>query len=202
MSNLPPPPGGAPPPPPPGGGDFPPPPPPPGGAFAPPPAAGYQQPYGQATVGAPYASFGVRLGAFIIDGLIVAAFNIPGWIVLFTGPKEIDVCPGDETSLCEVPTDTTTAIAFVLFGVAIIAGLVYYSVLNGRGATIGKRSLGIRVADINTGQPIGTGRGVGRYFASLLSAIPCYLGYFWMLWDDKSQCWQDKMVSSVVVRDR
>jgi uncharacterized RDD family membrane protein YckC len=151
----------------------------------------------------PFASFGARLGAFIIDLLIVAAFNIPGWLVLFTGPKEIDVCPGDETSLCEVPTDGTLAIAFILYGLAIIGGIVYYAVLDGkRGATVGKRAVGIKVVDIHTGQPIGTARGVGRYFAKILAAIPCYLGFLWMLWDDKSQCWQDKMVSDYVVRDR
>jgi uncharacterized RDD family membrane protein YckC len=37
-------------------------------------------------------------------------------------------------------------------------------------------------------------------FASFISANVFYLGYLWMLWDDKKQTWQDKVVTSVVVR--
>ena len=59
--------------------------------------------------------------------------------------------------------------------------------------------MGIRVYDFSQGGPIGYGRGVGRHFARILSAIPCYLGYFWMLWDKEKQCWHDKLVTSIVV---
>jgi uncharacterized RDD family membrane protein YckC len=29
----------------------------------------------------------------------------------------------------------------------------------------------------------------------------CFLGYLWMLWDDKNQTWHDKVVNSVVIVD-
>ena len=35
---------------------------------------------------------------------------------------------------------------------------------------------------------------------SIISAWPCYLGYLWMLWDDRRQTWQDKVANSIVVR--
>jgi len=35
--------------------------------------------------------------------------------------------------------------------------------------------------------------------AKILSAIPCLLGYFWMLWDPQKQTWHDKIVGSIVV---
>jgi uncharacterized RDD family membrane protein YckC len=156
--------------------------------------------------GGQLAGFGVRLGAALIDGLIVAAFNIPAWIALQVGPTKIDDCPSSVSEnpldLCEVPTGGTWAMAIALYLAAFIAAVVYFSVMEGKGATVGKKALGIRVADVNTGQAIGTGRGVGRYFGRIVSAIPCYLGFLWMLWDDKNQTWHDKMVSSVVVRDR
>ena len=61
--------------------------------------------------------------------------------------------------------------------------------------------VGIRVVDATTMQPgIGSGRAIGRYFAHFLSAIPCGLGYFWMLWDQDKQTWHDKIVSTKVVR--
>ncbi len=67
------------------------------------------------------------------------------------------------------------------------------------GQTVGKRAMSIRVIDSDTGGAIGTGRAVVRYFARWLSAIPCLLGYFWMLWDSDKQTWHDKLSSAVVV---
>jgi uncharacterized RDD family membrane protein YckC len=86
-----------------------------------------------------------------------------------------------------------------LIGIAI--GLAYYTYFEGgpSGQTIGKRAVGIRVYDFTQGGPIGYPRAIGRYFARWLSAIPCLLGYFWMLWDKENQCWHDKLVSDVVV---
>ncbi|MBV8066059.1 MAG: RDD family protein [Actinobacteria bacterium] len=84
---------------------------------------------------------------------------------------------------------------------AVVVGLTYYGWLEGSasGQTVGKRGMGIRVYDIRGRGPIGFGRGVGRYFARILSAIPLFLGYFWMLWDAESQTWHDKLVGTVVV---
>jgi uncharacterized RDD family membrane protein YckC len=84
-----------------------------------------------------------------------------------------------------------------------LIGIAYYGGLEGgaTGQTLGKRALGIRVVDAATGlPPIGIGRGIGRYFARILSAIPCALGYFWMLWDDRKQTWHDKLVRTYVVK--
>ena len=211
MSNVPPPPppgGGFPPPPPPGGGFTPPPP--AGGGFTP-PAQGYSAPGGGYTpsggYGAPRASFGARLGAAIIDGIITSLFWIPGVIYLFVGPTKIDDCPDTDSfepgDICEVPTGSTLGIAIALWVAALIAMVIYWSKLDGNSQTVGKKALGIRVVDATTGQPIGTGRGVGRFFSrQFLSGAVCALGYLWMLWDDQKQTWHDKIVSSVVVRDQ
>src|SRR4029453_11128252 len=69
-------------------------------------------------------------------------------------------------------------------------GLLYYGYLEGSnsGQTVGKRALGIRVIDFGTGGPIGFGPAVIRYLGRIVSAIPCFLGYFWMLWDKERQC--------------
>ena len=153
----------------------------------------------------PYANFGLRLGAFIIDSIIVGAMWLPGRIFLQVGPSEITDCPdgfgNGQFDLCEVPTGGTWAITLVLWAAAFAGTLAYFGILEGqRGQTIGKKVLNLRTQDAVTGEVIGTGRAIGRYFARILSAIPCYLGYLWMLWDDKNQTWQDKIVSSVVVK--
>ena len=85
-----------------------------------------------------------------------------------------------------------------------LAGLVAFVVLWSKklgttGQSWGKKALNIKVLDAQTGQPIGQGRAVGRYFAQILSALPCYLGFLWPLWDDKKQSFHDKIVGTVVV---
>ena len=82
------------------------------------------------------------------------------------------------------------------------AALVFYwARLEGRtGQSLGSKALGITVVDAATGQPIGGGRAIGRFFARILSGFLCYLGYFWMLWDPQKQTWHDKLANSVVVK--
>jgi hypothetical protein len=35
---------------------------------------------------------------------------------------------------------------------------------------------------------------------SNLSALPCFLGFFWMLWDRRKRTWHDMVANSLVVR--
>lgn len=207
----PPPPGNQPPPPPPPAPGFPPPPPP--GGFGGPPPAGYSTTYGtpSPTVGQ-YAGVGARLGALLLDGLIVGLLFVPAIIALAAGPTKVTSCSidsqgnvtiGEEINgICEVPTGGTIAAAALLGLVALVGGLLYHSVLVGdSGQTLGNRALGIRIVDAATGQPIGRGRALGRYlFAVFISGNLCALGYLWALWDSRKQTWQDKVVSSVVVK--
>jgi uncharacterized RDD family membrane protein YckC len=153
-----------------------PPPPPPPATSAPPP--GYV-PYGEHLGGQlVYAGFWIRFLAAFVDGILIGiAVSIVGGIV------GVD---GNGVNLLN-----------------ILAGVAYYGTLEGgdTGQTLGKKICGIRVVDATSGQPgIGVGRGIGRYFARWLSAIPLLLGYFWMLWDARNQCWHDKLASTVVVK--
>ncbi|MGH9135815.1 MAG: RDD family protein [Acidimicrobiales bacterium] len=206
------------------------PPPPPGGEYPPPqpgypqpgyPQPGYQQPGyqyqphppGYGAPAAQYASFGARLGALIIDGLITGAFAIPAVIALQAGPTVTEPCRVDEAgdidvfgegpnnAICEVPSGGTWAIFALLMVAAVVGALFYWAKLEGgRGQTVGKKAVGIATVDAQTGMPIGAGRAVGRYFARILSGGVCFLGYLWPLWDPQKQTWHDKLVNSVVVK--
>ncbi len=82
----------------------------------------------------------------------------------------------------------------------LLLGIAYYTYLEGSsGQTVGKKALGIRVVDIDGGGSIGFGRAFIRYIGRIVSAIPLFLGYFWMIWDKEKQTWHDKFASSVVV---
>lgn len=172
--------------------------------------AGYQPPsaYGSASQRA-YAGFGARLGARILDMLIVAAMMIPAIIIgVVLLRLAFDDCFSvenfDGTTSIECPDGALKVGPLIGAILAYVAGavvaLAIYCRWVGRGQTPGMKATGIRVVDAQTSDPIGTGRAVGRYFASILSGIPCYLGYLWMLWDPNKQTWHDKMVNSVVVR--
>lgn len=164
------------------------------------PPQGYV-PYDATQMGPQYAGFGARLGAYIIDGLIAALFAIPTIAVLFGGPSHIDTCTiDDELRLCEVPDNSTVAVAIALGVVALAIYLTLYARMVGKGQSWGHKAVNVRVVDASTGQPIGTGRAVGRFFGRYLSAIPCYLGFLWALWDGKKQTWHDKLTNSVVVK--
>jgi len=90
-----------------------------------------------------------------------------------------------------------------LFAVALIAILVwnFYNLYRGgkTGSRWGQKILGIRMVQEATGQPIGGGLAIARYFLHIIDGIPCYIGYLWPLWDAKKQTFADKILSSVVI---
>jgi uncharacterized RDD family membrane protein YckC len=122
----------------------------------------------------PRASFGRRLVAALLDGIVLA-----------------------------IPNSILNAVLGRYGGGAISLALAiaYFGYLEGSpsGQTVGKRALGIRVVDFNTGGPIGFGRAVVRFVGRYVSFIACFLGYLWMLWDKEKQTWHDKFASDVVV---
>jgi uncharacterized RDD family membrane protein YckC len=166
-------------------------------------------PYGYA-VGQGYgiprvlAGFWQRVGATIIDGLILGVPGaIVGGIFFALSPTEQRPCSiNGRRALCEGPTDA--AIAVILLAsvvIGVLSVILYYGQLEGKtGQTVGKRALGIKTVRTLTGEPPGVGRAIGRTFAHYLSALPCYLGYLWMLWDRDKQTWHDKISDTVVIK--
>lgn len=80
---------------------------------------------------------------------------------------------------------------------------VLYSILlwvNWHGQTIGKRAMGIKVVRTD-GKPLDYPEAVIRYLAYLISAIPFFLGFLWIIWDEKKQGWHDKLAKTLVVKE-
>lgn len=116
-----------------------------------------------------------RLGAFLIDGLLVSI--VAGLL-------------------------TTVLHGNLRGGLPVLVSLVYFTVLEGGpgGAGAGKRALGLRVVDKNTGAPIGYPRAFVRWLTRIISAMAFFIGYLWMLGDSERQCWHDKLAGDVVIR--
>ena len=129
----------------------------------------------------------------------------PALIALFAGPKKIDYCSSnlnfEEGSLCEVPNSTSIALMVGLGAIGVIAFMVLYcKKVGSTGQSWGHKAVGLRVVDAQSGAAIGGGRAFGRYLARIISAIPCYLGFLWPLWDQRKQTFHDKIVGTVVLK--
>ena len=132
----------------------------------------YQPPAGTGPSG-PRASFGRRLVAAIIDGILLGIVGAIFYAISRT-------------------------LGYV---VQLLLTIAYLTYLEGSpsGQTVGKKAMGIRVIDFRTGGSIGYGRAFIRWIGRYVSAIACLLGYFWMLWDKEKQTWHDKFANDVVV---
>jgi uncharacterized RDD family membrane protein YckC len=87
-------------------------------------------------------------------------------------------------------------------GPFILVELVYFTYFHATsaGQSIGNRILGIRVLDADTGRSLPYARAFVRALMSTLSALPCFLGFFWMLWEPRKRTWHDIVADSLVVR--
>ncbi|GAC1685468.1 MAG: hypothetical protein PVS2B1_05380 [Candidatus Dormibacteraceae bacterium] len=187
----PPPPGNDPPPPPPSGG-YPPPPPP--GGYMPPPAGGYGAGYApQAT----YGGFWIRFVAIFIDGIIIA---IPIFIVAMIFGVAAGLTSGRSSDATATANAASTGLVGLIYLIALFIHLGYFIFFWGRGQTVAMRLFHLRVADANTGAPIGYGRAALRYLGYIISALVCYIGLIWAAFDARKQGWHDKIANTVVLQ--
>lgn len=184
-------------------------------SFGAPPPPGYQ-PYsapagGYGPGGTPagqfgeIASFGVRLGGWLLDsllyGLLALVFAIPGGILIFNDIDTNCVSVGDEL-FCNDDFGGGIFGGLALIGVGILViAFIYLRALAKSGQTWGRKIVGIKVIKELDGTPPGWGKALGRQlFASFISAQIIYIGYLWMLWDDKKQTLHDKVAGTHVIR--
>jgi hypothetical protein len=87
-------------------------------------------------------------------------------------------------------------------GPFVLVDLVYFTFFHATtaGQSIGDRIMGIRVLDAATGRSLPYVRAFTRALMSNLSALPLFLGYFWMLWEPRKRTWHDIVADSLVVR--
>jgi uncharacterized RDD family membrane protein YckC len=165
-------------------------------------------PQSQGIAGLPLASWGTRLGAWFIDGLILTVPAVLVFGVLGVGALGI----GDDDN----GTSFWVLVGSALLGVVIFAvlALIYAPTTMARqgehnGQTWGKQLLGIRVVR-DSGEPMTfwwaalrevgiKGLAVG-IASTIIPFIPWFLNFFWPLWDDENRALHDMVVSTHVVR--
>ena len=135
-----------------------------------------------------YVGFWNRLWATVIDGIILSFISFPVLVAIY-GWDYFDV---DKTGWIAGPADFM--ITWVFPAVIVILFWIW------KQATPGKMVFSAKIVDAKTGGKPGTGQYIGRYFGYILSAIPLFLGYIWVAFDDRKQGWHDKLAGTVVVR--
>ncbi len=154
------------------------------------------------------ASWGSRLGAYLIDGLVIL---IPALILFFLlVAGAVGIGGGDE----DVTTGAAIGAVILWFLLLSVIYLLYAPLLMARhgaknGQTWGKQVVNIRVIRDN-GQPYNFGYAALREVvlkflavniaSSIIPLIPWFLNYFWPLWDDQNRALHDMVASSHVVR--
>ncbi|MFJ6048129.1 RDD family protein [Streptomyces sp. NPDC092307] len=159
--------------------------PPPYGAYPPP---GMPAPGMPGSGMPPLAHWGLRVGATLLDALIIAG---PMYALIGIGAA--------------VATDESTeAIAGVLslVGMLYALGMGIFQVYKEgtTGQTIGKKIVGTSVHREMDGATLGFGMAFVRRLAHFLDGAACYIGYLWPLWDEKKQTFADKVCSTVVIK--
>jgi uncharacterized RDD family membrane protein YckC len=167
---------------------------PPGGWQAPP------LPAPSPWAGAPLAGWGSRVGAAVVDGLILLV-PVAAIVAIAIGIAQ--------------SSDVGAVVAVIIGLLAYALAVLFYApILMKRagprnGQTWGKQIVGIRVVRDN-GEPFDMGSAFVREFVvkyllfgfvgGFFLSIPTLLDWLWPLWDDENRCLHDMVVSTHVLR--
>lgn len=163
-----------------------------------PQGAGYQAGPPPLPGGAVLASYGQRVGAYLIDALIAVVLTLPGTALIVAG------------ALAASDGDKPNALLIVLGVLLILAGVAVHIWNQGwrQGATgqsWGKGITHVRLVRAADGRPPGGPVGLGRWFLRQLlgnvsGGVYSLLTLLWPLWDERRQTLDDKILSTLVVQ--
>jgi uncharacterized RDD family membrane protein YckC len=136
-----------------------------------------------------YGGFWIRFVAKFVDGIILGA--VYGVFVIAFMTLTV-VLAKDRTLL------NLTTIALWLIEMTIAIGYSIYFV-GKYGATPGKMVTGLKII-MADGEPLNYGRATGRFFAEMVSAFACYIGYIMAGFDEEKRSLHDRICNTRVVR--
>ncbi|MBS0226779.1 MAG: RDD family protein [Proteobacteria bacterium] len=141
------------------------------------------------------AGFWKRVAAYIIDGVLlgVVGYAVQLPLLLAIGFNASSLAQGNFGSM----TIFGLLLAY-LIPIAIQATYYAWFHSSDRQATLGKRAIGIKVTGMQ-GERISFARGIGRYFAFLLSGFTFGIGYVLAAFTDRKQALHDMIASTYVV---
>jgi uncharacterized RDD family membrane protein YckC len=164
--------------------------------------------------GVPLASWGRRLAAWLLDGIILTILSYlllrvfaPDYFTAFQ--NLIDAASRQsESELQSVATDLAAQalrVGLISWGTVTVYCLAFWTTL---AQTPGKLAVGISVRRVDRPGPLDIGTALRRRLLSVLQIVPLVSGlyfivflldYLWPLWDDKRQALHDKIGGTQVV---
>jgi uncharacterized RDD family membrane protein YckC len=135
-----------------------------------------------------YVGFWARVGAAIIDSILMAIVLVP-FVRIFYGDLDYE-------DIATLDSPANIMINGLLPAIVVILFWVW------RDATPGKMAIGAKIVDAKTGGKPSTGQFIGRYLSYYISSIVLLLGFIWVGFDAKKQGWHDKLAGTLVVRSR
>ncbi len=153
-----------------------------------------------------YAGFVTRTLAFLLDLLLVVAsltttMLITQLLLNFFGLTDLARAifqPSEATQ----PSPTMALVRWLLVivgsNLTFIVYVIFCWLLVDK--TIGQALLGLRVVRVD-GRALTLGPAVRRVIGMYLAILPLFLGFLWILIDDRRQGWHDKIADTVVVYD-
>ena len=138
-----------------------------------------------------YGGFWIRVLAYIIDAIILAVAGSLIGVLLGIGT----LGAGGGLDGASSGADLMLNLIGLVIGIGYFAGMESSSMQ----ATLGKKALGLVVTDLN-GNRISFLRGVGRYFATFLSAIVLLIGFIMVAFTDRKQGLHDMLASTLVLK--
>lgn len=135
-----------------------------------------------------YVGFWARVGASIIDTLLMGIIVLPLLIAVYGEAY------WTEEKVLHGPVDFL--LSWVFPAIAVITFWI------AKQATPGKMAISARIVDAQTGGKPSNAQLIGRYFGYFVSTIPLFLGLIWVAFDARKQGWHDKLAGTVVVRPK
>ena len=148
------------------------------------------------------ANYGVRLGGWLIDWVLLLIVSIPLLIVTHSIHRTAGVV------LTNGETIRQRGFHVGFGGIALQAVIViaYGTIFCGssRGQTVGMMLVGSRAIDEQRGGPIGfpcaLGRAAFEYLMAIVFLVPWIIDMLFPIWDPKNQTLHDKVTRTVVVK--
>ncbi len=157
--------------------------------------------------GVRFAGHGARLGAYIVDAMIVGTvMTVLLFIIMIPLFRSLVGAAGSGGDIdSNVLGAMGASVGFFMLGAAVIGlfSLLYFPFFWARGgATPGMKVAGIRVVNDRDGSRIGWGAALLRLVGWWVSGAVFYLGFVWILVDSRRRGWHDLIAGTCVISTR
>ena len=145
-----------------------------------------------------YAGFWIRVGASIIDTIVMLVIFIPTAMMIYGANTMSTEITNQNMSYWSssfyMEGGSNVFLNYILPAILVLAFWLYKS------ATPGKMATRLTIVDAKTGKKPTAVQFLLRYVGYFLSSI-FLLGFIWVAFDKRKQGWHDKIAGTVVIKD-